>query len=97
MHINYKNLKLLPVETKLGFVLGHVKDVIFETEGQSVIQYEVGNLFGKRYLISREQVLSINESKMIVEDNVLKIENESTVEIKLGGVDVSTAMMDSNL
>lgn len=96
MRLEIKKLMKLDVQTKAGVMLGHVKDVILETEGQSVIQYEVGNLFGKKYLVSREQVLSINESKMIVDDNVLKIEDESMTEIKLGGVDVSTAMMDSN-
>ena len=97
MRINYKNLKLLPVETKSGQVLGYIKDIVLETEGQSVVQYEVGNLFGKKYLVGREQVLSIDESKIIVDDNVLKIENEIPSQIKLGGVDVSTAMMDQSL
>ena len=97
MRVEIKNLMRLEVQTKSGVALGHAKDIVLETEGQSVIQYEVGNLFGKKYLVGREQVLSIDESKIIVDDNVLQIENESVEKIKIGGVDVSTAMMDSNL
>ncbi len=81
MRINYKNLKKLIVETKLGIKLGSVKDMILETDGQNILQYKVGGLFSKKYLISQEQVLSIDSEKIIVEDNVLEIKIENNVEI----------------
>lgn len=74
MHINYKTLKTLSVKTKSGQVLGHVRDFILQTDGQSILQYEVGGLFSKKYLISREQVLSIDSEKMVVEDGVVGVE-----------------------
>lgn len=78
MRITYKQLKKLPVETKSGKMLGHVCDVVFEIDGQLVAQYEVSPslLSGKKYLISREQVLSISAEKMIVSDGVVRVEVE---------------------
>mgnify|MGYP001566347236 FL=1 len=70
MRISLAQLKKLEIETKSGVVLGHVKNIILETEGQNVLQYEVGGLVGKKFLISREQVISIDEKKMVVDDNV---------------------------
>lgn len=70
MRINYKRLKLLPVQTKSGIKLGSIKDLMLETEGQNVLHYEVGGMIGKKYLVSREQVISIDDKKMVVEDNV---------------------------
>ena len=74
-------------------VLGHVKDIVLETEGQSAMQYEVGGLVGKKYLISREQVINFSENKMIVEDNVIRI--ESKIEIEKANIDVSPVTMRS--
>lgn len=91
MRISLSQLKKLSVETKSGFVLGKIKDIIFETEGQSILQYEVGGLVGRKYLISREQIVSIDDKKMIVEDNVAKIENK--IGIERGKVDVSPVTM----
>lgn len=83
MRISLSQLKKLPVETKSGSALGKVKDVVLEIEGQSVVQYEVGGLVGKKYLIGREQVISIDDKKMIVEDNVAKIENKIKIDKKI--------------
>jgi uncharacterized protein YrrD len=77
MKIEWKKFKGLGVETKSGVVLGKVKNFILETDGQSILQYEVGDLFTKKYLISREQVISIDSEKMVVEDIVLQVENQS--------------------
>ena len=90
MRINYKNLKKLIVETKLGIKLGSVKDIVLDTDGQNILQYEVGGMIGKKYLVSREQVLSIDSEKMMVEDNVLKINNEERVD---GRIDVEPVAM----
>lgn len=63
----------LQVQTKSGAELGYIKNIILETDGQTILQYEVGGLVGKRYLISREQVISINDEKMIVDDNAVSV------------------------
>ncbi len=76
MRIDSKQFKNLPVETKSGLKLGNVKDFVLETDGQSILQYEVGGLFGKKYLISREQVLSIGNEKIIVDDEVITAEKD---------------------
>ncbi len=72
MRIDLKKLMKLQVQTKSGKELGHVRDIVLETEGQNILQYEAGNLLGRKYLISREQVVSIDEKKMVVEDNVVR-------------------------
>ena len=76
MRISFKQLKKLPVETKSGKVLGRVCNVIFEVDGQLVAQYEVSPslLSGKKYLISRDQVMSISAEKMVVSDGVIGVE-----------------------
>lgn len=73
MRIELKKLMKLQVQTKSGAFLGKVKNIIFETEGQTVLQYEIGEVFGRKYLISREQIVSIDEKKMIVEDGVINV------------------------
>lgn len=76
MRITFKQLKQLLVETKSGKKLGHVCDVVFEIDGQLVAQYEVSPslLSGKKYLISRDQVMSISAEKMVVSDGVMMVE-----------------------
>lgn len=75
MRITYKQLKKLPVETKSGKYLGRVCDVVFEIDGQLVAQHEVrpSLLSGKKYLISRDQVLGVSAEKMIVSDGVVEV------------------------
>jgi len=77
MKIDWQKIKNLEVETKSGITLGKVKNIIFQTEGQTISQYEVGNLLSKKYLINREQVISIDDQKIIVDDNV---DSETTSE-----------------
>lgn len=92
MRINYKTIKKILVETKNGTKLGRIFNFILETEGQSVVQYEVGSMIGKKYLIGCNQVISIDEKKMVVEDGVIKIENE--IETKTNGrIDVEPVAM----
>lgn len=71
--MSYSQLKKLSVETKSGEVLGHVGDLVMDVDGHTIVQYEVKSsmLSTKKYMISREQVISITEEKMIVEDAVV--------------------------
>ena len=97
MRINFSQLKTLSVQTKSGIVLGKVKDLVLEIEGQTILQYEVGGLVGKKYFINREQVLNIDEEKMIVEDSVVGVVSDEggvkgEVMVEPGG-----AVMDQSL
>jgi len=87
------NLKKLIVETQSGIKLGKVCDLVLETDGQTVLQYEVcGGLFcSKKYLISRNQVVRFEEGKIIVDDSVKKlVVNSETVK---ENVNVEPALM----
>lgn len=83
MLISLKKLKKLSVQTESGIVLGKIFGIIFQTEGQSVVQYEVrpNYLIGKKYLISSSQVVRFEENKMIVGDNVKPVEISKQVEM----------------
>lgn len=77
------NLKNLSVRTVSGVELGNIRDIILDTESQIVLQYEVSSLFGNKYLISREQVISVDNEKMIVEDDLTGVENKNIKESKV--------------
>lgn len=88
MKFSLAQLKKMDVETELGLRLGRVFNIIFDTEGQNVLQYEVGNYFNKKlYLVSRDQVVKFEDKKMIVDDSVKKVkvgegaEEKSQVEV----------------
>jgi sporulation protein YlmC with PRC-barrel domain len=81
MRINYKNLIGLPVETKSGLLLGKIKSFEIDSETQNILRYTIKsrNLISKllseeanELIIGRNQVVSINEKKMIVEDGAVK-------------------------
>lgn len=76
MRMGYRELKHLAVETQSGAMLGHVHDLVLDTEGQLVAQYEVKSslLSAKVYLISRDQVARFEEHKMIVVDGITPTE-----------------------
>lgn len=81
MRLTLKQLKQLSVETVDGIVLGFVSDVIFETEGQLIVQYVVKesllkHINQKEYLISRDQIVRFEEKRLLVDSSV-KLEKES--------------------
>ncbi|MBU2575644.1 PRC-barrel domain-containing protein [Patescibacteria group bacterium] len=74
MLINFENLKDLPVETQSGQQIGRLESIIIDIDSQSIYQYVVKpsgikNIFEKELLISREQIISINKDKIIVDDS----------------------------
>jgi len=73
MRISYSQLKKCQVETQSGVGLGHVCDMVLDVDGQHIVQYEVKQsmLSTKKYLVNREQVVSITAEKIIVEDSVV--------------------------
>lgn len=76
MNITAKNILGLRVETKNGNNLGKITNFELDTESHDVRSYSVesGFLEKKKLLVSRNQVVSINNKKMIVEDSVVKEE-----------------------
>lgn len=74
MRLTFKQLKKMTVETLSGTTLGKVHDIIFDTEGQNIIQYMVksGTLSKEELLISRDQVVRFEEKKMVVYDTAVK-------------------------
>lgn len=74
MRLTFKQLKKMAVETLSGTTLGKVHDIIFDTEGQNIIQYMVkpGTLSKEEFLISRDQVVRFEEKKMVVYDTAVK-------------------------
>ncbi len=81
MTISHKNLIGLPVETKSGLLLGKVRGFEIESESQNILRYIVKsrNLIGKllteevsEIIINRNQVVSLDEKKMLVDDASVK-------------------------
>lgn len=81
MIINHKNLIGLPVETKNGLLLGKIKSFEIESDAQTVLRYVVKSrsLISKllseevsEIIVGRNQVISIDEEKMIVHDTFVK-------------------------
>lgn len=81
MRLTFKQLKKMSVETISGTPLGKVQDIIFDIEGQNIIQYIVksGTITTEEHLISRDQVIRFEEKKMIVYDTAVK-KKERTLE-----------------
>lgn len=96
MRVSLRQLKKMGVETVSGVKLGQVCDVVFETDGQSVLQYEVSKCcwFGQKLLINRSQVVRFEDKKMMVEDAVRSIEVKSE-KVKSEKVSVEPVMMDA--
>jgi len=78
MRLDFKQLKKIVVETQSGMKLGSVYDFVLETDGQMVVQYLVKHslVSQETFRISRDQVISINDQKMIVDNGVMKEEKK---------------------
>jgi hypothetical protein len=73
MIITAKQLLQLPVWTQSGIRLGRVVGFGYEAETQTVLRYEVRrSLFGAPFLVGRDQVVSLDTEKMVVEDAVVR-------------------------
>ncbi|PIR04372.1 MAG: hypothetical protein COV59_00815 [Candidatus Magasanikbacteria bacterium CG11_big_fil_rev_8_21_14_0_20_39_34] len=74
MRITLKQLKKVKVETNTGLVLGHIVDIVFDTESQGAVQYRVKGpvLSTKEFLVGRDQVVRFEAERMVVYDSVVK-------------------------
>jgi sporulation protein YlmC with PRC-barrel domain len=76
--IDDETLLKLPVHTKSGTHLGRVAGFDFDIDAHAILRYRIrpkglaSRLLKSPLLIAREQVLSIDAEKMIVDDNVEK-------------------------
>ena len=76
--LDAKTLLKLPVYTKSGTHLGKVAGFEFEQESQMIVRWRVrpkgvaAQLVGGELAIGREQVISITDEKMTVDDGVQK-------------------------
>jgi len=94
MRVSLRQLKKMGVETVSGAKLGRICDAVFETDGQTILQYEVREFcfVGKKYLISNSQVVRFEEKKMVVDDGVRPIEVNNE-RVKSEKVSVEPVMM----
>jgi len=73
-----KTLLKLPVFTKSGTRLGKVAGFDFDVETHGILRYRVrpkglaASVLKHPMMIAREQVLSIDAERMVVDDNVAK-------------------------
>lgn len=80
MYLNSKAIRNLPVMTKSGSFLGKIKEIEIDAETQNISRYfvvsnqMVKRLANKELIIASAQVLSIDNEKMVVEDNLVKEE-----------------------
>lgn len=88
MRLSLKQLKRLKVVTVSGIELGNICGIVFETDGQTILQYEVCKCcwFGQKLLINRSQVVRFEEEKMVVEDTVIGVEGvvEKKTKVTMG-------------
>ena len=73
MRLNLKQLKNLSVETISGISLGFVHDIVWDTQSNMLVQLLVKKITAptKKYLINTTQIVKIDETKIVVEDNII--------------------------
>ena len=82
MKISSDKLIGLLVETESGQQLGRINSFNLETNSQSILEYiikpsnVIKDLVENDLIISRGQVVNINQKKMVVEDNIKRKFNE---------------------
>ncbi len=85
MKLRKKELIHLPVYTESGQHLGRVIDFELDSATHTIERYCVGSrdvikeLLQETLLVSAEQVVSISDEKMIVEDTVVPLQHEKEV------------------
>ncbi len=97
MRFSLKQLQRARVETISGTFLGHVSDVIFDTEGQTILQYAVKSIrwVGTTLLIGREQIIRFETNRLLVDDSVANEQQKPVVnKTKRGIAPEPVAMME---
>lgn len=87
MLVRARELLNLSVVTRSGAPLGRLVGFEFETESQTILRYEVRrSLFGAPFLVSRDQVISIDANQMTVEDAVIPVARDRKLAVGKSGV-----------
>lgn len=84
--IQGKKIIGLAVQTESGEALGRVYDFEFDVDSQSVVKYYIKaslirDLFDNKLIIHRDQVVFIDNDKMVVDDGVIKKKIKKGVEL----------------
>ena len=91
MLIDDKKFKKVRVETKSGEQLGRLAGFELDTETGLVEKYYVkssiplADIFEGKLIISKSQVISFDDKKMVVEDNVLRARAEKEEALPVAG------------
>jgi uncharacterized protein YrrD len=78
MLLNNNQLKKVIAETQSGQYLGQVSDFELDSETGIIEKYYVksrkiiSGLFEGKFIINKNQIISLDDKKMIVEDGVIK-------------------------
>ena len=72
MRLRFKQIKKYTVQTLSGTVLGNIVDIVFNVDGQDIVQYEVRQgISRKTVLISRDQIVRFDEGVVVVYDTAV--------------------------
>lgn len=79
MILNAKKIIGLPVETKDGEKIGKVVDINLDIESHIINSYAVksGFIRNENLIIGRNQVRSIDDKKMVIEDSLIRERTKS--------------------
>jgi sporulation protein YlmC with PRC-barrel domain len=73
--VSFRELKKMTVETASGKLLGKVSNLVLEMDGQLIAQYivkpsmtQASGWKSEKYMISRDQIIRLEEKKIIVSD-----------------------------
>ncbi|MBU1131486.1 PRC-barrel domain-containing protein [Patescibacteria group bacterium] len=81
MNLSTRQLKNLPVYSKNDDCLGKIKEIEIDSNSHNITKYIIKSsqiterLAGAELIISPSQVVSIDNQKMIVEDNIIRDKN----------------------
>ena len=84
MKLTGRELKNLPVVTKSGERIGTLKDLVIDVATHSVFNYQVlrkrtlAHLLPETFLITPTQVISLDNTKMVVDDTSVLLEATMT-------------------
>ena len=85
MRINFQKLKSLPVETESGNLLGHIVnlEINLDTFGIEKCEVQDKKWIGtdQNFLIGVEQITKVTAEKVIVQDNIKKVEEKKTLSV----------------
>jgi sporulation protein YlmC with PRC-barrel domain len=79
MRLSKSQLLHLPVETRSGRQLGKIVDFVVDAASQTIVQYHVKSstfvpgLFEQKLLVGRDEVVSLTNEKMVVEDSAVEV------------------------